>query len=55
MDQDLARELLVAGRAGWQVLAGAMPGRDLTTEILYSGDPFGVYYLVACLAGVTET
>ena len=55
MDQDLARELRVAGRAGWQVLAGAMPGRDLATEILYSGDPFGVYYLVACLAGVTET
>jgi hypothetical protein len=55
MDQDLARELLVAGRPGWQVLAGAMPGRDLATEILYSGDPFGVYYLVAWLAGVTET
>ena len=55
MDEDLARELLVAGRTGWQVLAGAMPDRDLATEILYSGDPFGVYYLVAWLAGVTET
>ncbi len=55
MDQDLARELLVAGRSGWQLLAGAMPGHGLATEILYSGDPFGVYYLVACLAGITET
>jgi hypothetical protein len=54
MDRDLARELLVAGRPGFQVLAGALPGRDLTREILYAGDPFGVYYLVAWLAGVFE-
>ncbi len=51
MDPDLARELLVAGRAGWQVLAGAMPGRAPSTEILYEADPFGVFYLVAWLAG----
>ena len=51
MDHDLARELLAAGRAGWQVLAGAMPGRAPSTEILYNADPFGVFYLVAWLAG----
>jgi hypothetical protein len=51
MDQDLARELLAAGRPGWQVLAGAMPGRAPSAEVLYEGDPFGVFYLVAWLAG----
>ena len=51
MDSDLARELLVAGRPGWQVLAGAMPGRAASTEVLYEADPFGVFYLVAWLAG----
>ena len=51
MDQDLARELLAAGRPGWQVLAGAMPGRAPSSEILYNADPFGVFYLVAWLAG----
>ena len=51
MDQGLARELLAAGLPGWQVLAGAMPGRAPSTEILYKADPFGVFYLVAWLAG----
>jgi hypothetical protein len=51
IDQGLARELLAAGRPGWQVLAGAMPGRAASTEILYKADPFGVFYLVAWLAG----
>jgi len=51
MDSDLARELLAAGRPGWQVLAGAMPGRAPSTEVLYEADPFGVFYLVAWLAG----
>jgi hypothetical protein len=51
MDSDLARELLVAGRPGWQVLAGAIPGRAPSTEVLYEADPFGVFYLVAWLAG----
>jgi hypothetical protein len=51
MDQGLARELLAEGRPGWQVLAGAMPGRAPSREILYEGDPFGVFYLVAWLAG----
>ena len=51
MDAGLAGELLVAGRPAWQVLAGAMPGRALSTEIHYKDDPFGVFYLVAWLAG----
>jgi hypothetical protein len=51
MDQGLARELLAVGRPGFQVLAGALPGRDLATEILYAGDPSGVFYLVGWLAG----
>ena len=51
MDHGLARELLATARPGWQVLAGAMPGRAAATEILYADDPFGVFYLVAWLAG----
>ena len=51
MDRGLARELLATARPGWQVLAGAMPGRAAATEILYEDDPFGVFYLVAWLAG----
>jgi hypothetical protein len=51
MDQSLARELLATARSGWQVLAGAMPGRVPATELLYADDPFGVFYLVAWLAG----
>ena len=51
LDQGLARELLAAGRPAWQVLAGAIPGKAPATEILYADDPFGVFYLVAWLAG----
>ena len=51
MDQGLARELRMAGRAGWQVLAGALAGGAPSTEVRYEGDPFGVFYLVAWLAG----
>ncbi|MDR2988798.1 MAG: hypothetical protein LBV34_28575 [Nocardiopsaceae bacterium] len=49
VDPVLARELMAAGRPAWQVLAGAMEGREVTSEIRYSGDPFGVAYLVASL------
>jgi len=51
MDAGLAYELLATGRPAWQVLAGAMPGRARAAEVLYAGDPFGVFYLVAWLAG----
>ena len=46
LDPVLAAELLVAGRAAWQVLAGAVgevPGRS---QLHYSDDPFGVWYPV---------
>ena len=50
VDPGLARDLMATGRPAWQVLAGAMgalgPGRP-ATEVLYSGAPFGVAYLVA--------
>jgi hypothetical protein len=51
LDEVLARELLVTGRPAWQVLAGAMPGQSPAAEILYTGVPFGVFYLVAAIAG----
>jgi hypothetical protein len=48
LDPGLADELLVAGRAAWQVLAGAFSDAVPRAELLYSGDPFGVWYPV-CL------
>nr|WP_238345003.1 hypothetical protein [Actinopolymorpha cephalotaxi] len=49
---DLARELLVAGRAAWQVLAGAADaavtaGRRLEPRLLADEAPCGVGYFVA--------
>jgi hypothetical protein len=49
LDAVLARELMATGRAGWQVLAGAMNGGRPACEIWYCDDPFGVAYLVASL------
>jgi hypothetical protein len=49
LDAALARELMAAGRPAWQVLAGALAGRKVASEIRYDGDPFGVAYLVASL------
>jgi hypothetical protein len=49
VDQDLAADLMATGRPAWQVLAGALAGRSVTSEIRYAGDPFGVAYLVASL------
>lgn len=47
LDPGLAAELLVAGRASWQVLAGAAePGR-WRGEVTYDAAPYGVTYLVA--------
>jgi hypothetical protein len=54
LDADLARELMATGRPAWQVLAGALAGRQPASGVLYSGDPFGVAYLVASLAPVAE-
>ena len=50
IDPGLARELMATGRPAWQVMAGAMrTGQTAAADILYSGAPFGVAYLVAFL------
>ncbi len=49
VDSALASELMATGRPAWQVLAGALAGRKVASEIRYLGDPFGVAYLVASL------
>jgi hypothetical protein len=50
LDPRLARELMASGRAAWQVLAGAAGTSARTAaELLYSGAPLGVGYLVAVL------
>ena len=41
-------ELMVAGRAAWQVLAGAATGVRMCGRLLYMAHPYGVTYLVAC-------
>ncbi|MEV0965524.1 MULTISPECIES: class III extradiol dioxygenase subunit B-like domain-containing protein [unclassified Streptomyces] len=47
LDEALARELGAAGRAPWQVLAGAAEGARLSGRLLYEDAPYGVGYFVA--------
>ncbi|MFD6341135.1 hypothetical protein [Streptomyces sp. NPDC060131] len=47
LDAELAYALKAAGRAPWQVLAGAAEGAGLGGELLYEAAPYGVGYLVA--------
>jgi hypothetical protein len=47
LDPVLAADLLVAGRAAWQVLAGATQRRPVRARLDYCADPFGVAYFVA--------
>lgn len=47
LDAALAAELRVAGRAPWQVLAGAGAEANLSGELLYEAAPYGVGYFVA--------
>ncbi|MFI9626214.1 class III extradiol dioxygenase subunit B-like domain-containing protein [Streptomyces sp. NPDC052042] len=47
LDESLAHELMAAGRAPWQVLAGAAEGADLSGRLLYEDAPYGVGYMVA--------
>ncbi|AJE81868.1 hypothetical protein SLNWT_1492 [Streptomyces albus] len=47
LDAELAQELKAAGRAPWQVLAGAAGETALHGELLYEDAPYGVGYLVA--------
>jgi hypothetical protein len=47
LDPDLATELHAAGRAPWQVLAGATTTAGLRGELGYHAAPYGVGYFVA--------
>ncbi|GLF99691.1 class III extradiol dioxygenase subunit B-like domain-containing protein [Streptomyces yaizuensis] len=47
LDAPLARELKAAGRAPWQVLAGAAEDTSAAGRLLYDEAPYGVGYLVA--------
>jgi hypothetical protein len=47
LDEQLARELKVSGRAPWQVLAGAAENAALGGTPLYEDAPYGVGYVVA--------
>lgn len=47
LDAELARELLAAGRAPWQVLAGAGEDAGLNGKLLHDAAPYGVGYLTA--------
>jgi hypothetical protein len=47
LDPELAQSLKAAGRAPWQVLAGAAEGAGLGGELLYETSPYGVAYFVA--------
>jgi hypothetical protein len=49
LDPDLASELQAAGRAPWQVLAGALQP-DLTGNLTYHAAPYGVGYFVAAFS-----
>ncbi len=47
LDPHLAQDLLMSGRASWQVLAGAGDGAGLRGALLYDEAPYGVGYFVA--------
>lgn len=47
LDPDLATVLQAAGRAPWQVLAGALTSTTLTGNLTYDAAPYGVGYFVA--------
>jgi hypothetical protein len=47
LDPALAEELAAAGRAAWQVLAGATGGSPWSADLLYSAAPYGVGYFVS--------
>ena len=50
IDVDEAAALAVAGRASWQVLAGAAGDAGYTGELLLTTAPYGVAYHVATWA-----
>lgn len=46
IDPAMSDEVAAAGRPAWQVLAGAGAGRRWSTDLLWSGAPYGVGYFV---------
>lgn len=48
LDPDLCDELLVTGRTALQAVAHLLDGANLSGEVSWSGDPYGVMYWVAC-------
>ena len=48
-NQALSLELMATGWPCWQVLAASMGSQIVVSNLTYSDDPFGVYYLVAHL------
>jgi hypothetical protein len=47
IDRDRAQAVTAAGRPAWRVAAVAMGGAAYTAELLATGAPYGVGYLVA--------
>lgn len=47
LDAATAKDLMVAGRSPWQVLAGAGKGAGLGARLLHDEAPYGVGYFVA--------
>ncbi|MFB4311073.1 hypothetical protein [Actinomadura sp. GTD37] len=47
LDPGISRDVQAAGRAAWQVLAGAVGGAALTGELLADEAPYGVGYFAA--------
>jgi hypothetical protein len=47
LDPELATVLQAAGRAPWQVLAGALTSTTLSGDLTYNAAPYGVGYFVA--------
>ena len=47
LDPAESAELMAAGRAAWQVLAGAAADQLTDTAVLYDAAPYGVEYVVA--------
>jgi hypothetical protein len=46
LEPDVADDLLIGGRAAWQVLSGACETLAVRSTCQYSDDPFGVWYPV---------
>lgn len=55
LDPGVSADLLVAGRAAWQVLAGAAGASPFRGHLHCAAAPYGVSYLVASWTAVTGT